>query len=561
MGTIERRTFLKGALVAGAGAVTALGASACAPQSSQTMAATGEGDADQVNAAGRWSWETPPASVEDFVETLDADIVVVGAGFAGVCAAQSAAEEGASVVVLEKTPQPNGRGLDIGNIGSSWYDEHPELAALIDAADAERIHYEFAHSNVNRLLFRHWAQHSGEAFDHLADYMSSVHGIGASLSATAQTERYDAREYFRELPTCLQFGQGWFDETGAWQMQGVVDKVAQWAQELGATFLFETPVEQLVVDDDGAVTGVIAQGKDGYIRVNARVGVILACGDISGSEEMLEAWCPLGARVGLSVYTPEGVNTGDGIKMGLWAGADVQRGPAAPMIHPMGPGGPLFQSGDLGFLCVNRNGERYTCEFNNTPGMANSRLNQPGGISYTIFDGGFREKALKIRPDNVNVMGMPIVDDTTQATIDEAVAAGDGLCLKADTVEELAELIGADPDTLVATIDRWNALVAQGADDDMMMDGDRLTSLDQPPFYASFNPQANLVVIYGLNCDSHSRVCDKDDRPIGGLYAIGNMQGNFFAVDYPLICPGISHGRCMTFGYTLPKAMLKGELI
>ena len=248
--------------------------------------------------------------------------------------------------------------------------------------------------------------------------------------------------------------------------------------------------------------------------------------------------------------------------MGLWVGADVQRGPAAPMIHPMGPGGPLAQGGDsLGFLCVNREGERYTCEVNNTPGMANSRLNQPGGISYTIFDSDYQEKALRIRPDNVSVSGAPIIDDTTQETIDKAVAAEDGMCFKADSIEELADQIGADSATLKATVERWNSLVEQGEDVDMLMASDRLSSIETPPFYASFNPQANMVIIYGLNCDTHSRVCDKDDHPIEGLYAIGNTQGNFFAVDYPLICPGISHGRCMTFGYTLPKAMLKGELI
>ena len=88
-----------------------------------------------------------------------------------------------------------------------------------------------------------------------------------------------------------------------------------------------------------------------------------------------------------------------------------------------------------------------------------------------------------------------------------------------------------------------------------------LNPIDTPPFYASFNPQAILVVVYGLNCDSHSRVCDKDDQPVPGLYAVGNVQGNFFSADYPLICPGVSHGRCVTFGYTLPKAILKGELL
>lgn len=559
MSSIGRREFLKGALTAGAGAMAGVGLVGCAPAPASTaedLPATGKA------STARWSWEEAPEPITDVQNEIDADIVVIGGGISGVCAAQSAAEEGARVVLLEKTAQVNGHGLDIGNIGSKWFDENPEYARFIDAADAERIYYEFSHSNVNRLLFRFWAKNSGAAFDHLADYIQDKYGYEINMSATAPVERFDASEYYRELPTCLQFGSGWFDEEGNWWMQSIVNKIAAWAQDLGAEFLFETPAVQLVTDDSGAVVGVVGEGKDGYVRVNAAKGVIIATGDIGGSEEMLQAWCPLGLRVGANVYTPPEVNTGDGIRMALWAGADVQRGPAAPMIHPMGDAGPLSQGGEgLGFLSVNRDGERYGIELNNTPGMANSRLIQPGGISYSIFDGGYEAKVLSVKPDNIAITGAPIVDETTQATIDEAVAADNGLCFKADTIEELAEQIGADPATLRATVDRWNELCAKGEDEDMLMDSKRLTTLDTPPFYASYNPQAILVIIFGLNCDSHSRVCDKEDNPIPGLYAIGNAQGNFFALDYPLICPGISHGRCVTYGYYLPKAILAGELI
>jgi len=345
-------------------------------------------------------------------------------------------------------------------------------------------------------------------------------------------------------------------------MMGVVLKVAKWAEDLGAEFRFNTVAEQLVQDELGAVTGVVASTEAGYIQVNASKGVIVCTGDIGGSDEMLEAWCPIATRVSANVYNPAGANTGDGIRMGIWAGAGLQHGAAAPMIHPMGPGGPLAQSGDsLGFLCVNRDGERFTCELNNTPGMANARLVQPGGIGWTIFDSNYAQYALQMNPANVGVAGTPLVDDSTQGTIDAAVAAGDGLCFKADTLEELAVAAGINPEAFVDTVARYNELVAAGDDTEMLVAPHLLSPLDTPPYYASFIPQATLVIIYGLNCDSHSRVCDANDNPIPGLYAIGNTQGNFFALDYPLICPGISHGRCVTFGYTLPKAILRGELL
>ena len=544
---INRRDAIKGAMLFG------IGTAACSEKPAM---------ADEVAPNnGRWSWDAAPEPITAIVETIDAHIVVVGAGIAGVSAAQSAAEEGVKVVVLEKTSQCNGRGLDIGNMGSAWFANHPEYSKYHDASDAERTYYEFSHCYVNRLLFRYWAQHSGEAFDHLNDYISAEYGYEVNLSATVNTSQFEARDYYRELPTCLQFGYGWFDEDGNWWMQGIVNKIAQWAEDLGATFLFDSPAEQLVTDEDNRVVGVIASTSNGFVQINASMGVILACGDIGGNPEMLEAWCPLALRTGSDVYNPAGANSGDGIKMALWAGAATQHGPAAPMIHPMGPGGPLAQGGEqLGFLCVNRNGERYSCEVNNTPGMANSRLVQPGGISYTVFDANYAEKALSVRPDNVSISGGSIINDETQEAIDTAVREGE-LCFMGNSIEELAEKIGADPSTFKSTVNRWNELCAQGADTDMCLGSDRLTTIDTPPFYASFNPQANMVIIFGLNCDAHSRVCGPDDNPIDGLYAIGNMQGNFFAVDYPLICPGISHGRCLTFGYKLPKVIVKGELL
>ena len=554
---LDRRDFLKGGALAGAGALAASAINA------RTAAAD---EAAAQPAANGWrSWEIKPEPIDpaSIAEVVECDICIIGAGAAGVFAAQSAAEEGGNVIVLEKTAQVNGRGLDIGSIDNQFQKDNPELAQYIDATEAERIYYEFSHSSVNRLLFRHWAQISGEAFDHLAAHLKESYGIEPAMSATALPDRYAANECYREMPTCQSFGTGWFDADGNWLMAGVVQKVAAWAEDLGAQFRFETAAEQLVQDESGAVTGVVALTADGtYLQVNAAKGVIIATGDIGGSEEMLKAWCPIALRADGNTYNPAGANTGDGIRMGLWAGAGMQHGFAAPMIHPLGAGGPLAQSGTpTSFLCVNRNGERFTVEINNTPGLSNARLNQPGGIGYTIFDGGYYEKVLKMAPENISIDGSPIVSDTTQATIDAAVAANDGLCFKADTIEELAEQVGIPADTLVATVTRWNELVAAGVDTDMALDPNMLTPLDTPPFYASYIPQSILVIMHGLNCDSHSRVCDENDYPIPGLYAIGNAQGNFFAGDYPLVCPGISHGRCVTFGYTLPKAMLKDELI
>ena len=552
---INRRGFLQGTLAAG---------TAVAAASMLNTAAYADEAEEETAATGWRTWEVAPDPIDEseIVETVEAEIVVIGAGFAGVCAAQSAAEEGGSVVVLEQSAKAQGRGLDIGNIGSTWQQENPDISQYIDATEAERIFYEFEHASVNRMLFRFWANNSGEAFDHLADYLKENYDIEPAMSATAIPDRYGERDYLREMPTCQSFGEGWYDDDGNWLMQGVVSKVAAWAEDLGAEFRFNTKAEQLLTDDSGAVTGVVASTDEGYVQFNASKAVIMATGDIGGNEEMLAQWCPLALRVGASVYTPVNGNMGDGITMGIWAGATVQHAPAAMVVHPMGSGGPLAQSGDpFAWLDVNINGERYNPGIDNTVGIANSMLVQPKALGYSIFDGDYYNKVLQMCPENTGVAGTAIVDDTTQDTIGAAVEADNGLCYRADTIEELAELIGAEPSVLQATVDRWNELVELGEDVDMCLDAQYLTSLDTPPYYASKVPQAILVIIFGLNCDSYSRVCDENDEPIQGLYAIGNAQGNFFAYDYPLICPGVSHGRCLTFGYKLPKAILADELI
>lgn len=246
------------------------------------------------------------------------------------------------------------------------------------------------------------------------------------------------------------------------------------------------------------MTGVVAKTDDGYIRVDAKRGVILCTGDIGGNQQMLEDWCPIAARCTESVYTPVGGNEGDGICLRLWAGTATQHGYAAPMIHPMGVGGPLAQGGDaLGFLCVNKEGERYTVEFNNTPGMANARFMQPQGVTYSLFDANYADNVLKVKPTNTAIDGSPIVGDDAQAKIDAAVQANDGTCYAANSIEELAEQMGVPADTLVATVERWNELCSQGEGPDMGLDPLYLNPIDTPPLYASFNPQAILVVVYG----------------------------------------------------------------
>jgi fumarate reductase flavoprotein subunit len=85
-------------------------------------------------------------------------------------------------------------------------------------------------------------------------------------------------------------------------------------------------------------------------------------------------------------------------------------------------------------------------------------------------------------------------------------------------------------------------------------------TIEIAPFYAIPLISQFMVTVGGLNINPHMQVLDKEDNVIPGLYAVGNIAGNFFAVEYPLICPGLSHGRALTLGYVLGEMLAKEDI-
>jgi predicted oxidoreductase len=125
---------------------------------------------------------------------------------------------------------------------------------------------------------------------------------------------------------------------------------------------------------------------------------------------------------------------------------------------------------------------------------------------------------------------------------------------KADTIEELAKKIEVDPATFVATVKRYNEIVASGKDSDFGKPADLLYPVDTPPFYGILRTVRLSTICSGLLVDENHQCLDADAKPIKGLYAIGNLGGGFYGgVDYPLTVFGLSLGRCYTFGYLAGK--------
>jgi len=541
---ITRRSLLKGV-----GAVAAGSSFVC-----------GSAFADEgapVVAGHKWEVKPTPIAEADIAETVEADIVIVGAGTAGVVAAHSAAEAGAKVVLLEKTDSISARGHDVGCVNSKL---HREAGVEIDVSEMREFYAQITSSKVNLNLFNIWANHSGEVMDYYIDAMAE-RDVPCYLVDVAEEVYTSPNACTREYQTAIDFnvkGGGQMAD-GEFINHRFVRIISEMAAEEGADIRFETKAEQLVREGDGPVTGVIASTADGrYVRFNASKGVILATGGITENKDMLAMWAPLALNCQQVLFPDRGGNEGDGLCMAMWAGAAHEKGNAAIMALPSGAArGGYLSSGDkkwdrLGWLNVNLKGERYTNEKCSGPRGVFAALQQPMCTCYSIYDAEFEAKVAQQNP--AIKLGDTVAEDV-QKSIDA------GTLLVADTLEELAELIGAPAENLKATVARYNELCALGVDEDFSKVASCLTTVETPPFYASLVKCAVLVVLYGVNVDSNARVCDANDVPIEGLYAIGNVMGNMITDSYPYLVPGISHGRCVTFGRKLAQALVEGKLL
>jgi succinate dehydrogenase/fumarate reductase flavoprotein subunit len=570
---LDRRGFIKGVLTVGAaGTVLSVAPNLAGCSPAQSAPSDGQTSAAQANAgtgdASVRPWEStaPEIAESEISETVDTDVVVIGAGVAGMNATAAAAGEGAEVILLEKMTTYSARGMDNGAVGSKLQGEQ---GININRTDVLKYEAQWSHDKLNQNLFKVWLYQSGEVFDEIIDLIADA-GYASGFSAGVMGGRDELEPFYRMYQTNHGFAQSpeiVLDDGTALDAQHAYLKVLEtYALDHGAEIRYSTPARQLITDGSGAIVGVFAEKEDGsYLKVNASRGVILATGDIGGNKEMVKEFCPMtlhnlgtGSFV-TDAYMPQGANTGDAITMGMWAGAVPQIAPAAPMVHGFGFQMP-FGAHAVGWLQVNREGDRYHNEEPNEVSNSNALMNQPGAQGWWLFDGAYDSKVRLMVPGLVGFGGAPMLDNNTTSALEEAVATNQ--VLKADTIEDLATQLGCPADVLKKTITRYNEVCSSGVDGDFGKREQWLsgTSLDTPPYYAASIMAMWFVTIYGLHCNKYSQVLNAEDTPIKGLFAVGNAQGDFFTDDYPLLTPGISHGRAAVFGRLVGKALAHGEL-
>ena len=500
---------------------------------------------------GSWADFPDPIPEEKIRSTVETEVLVVGAGIAGVTAALRAAQKGARVAVVEKTHKWNARGGNLGVPGSKFLTSQ---GITIDKEAFGREWVKRCGSRCDERVLWLYINHAEEAMNWLLDIMTRD-----NLTRPIVQGAVYHGETYREWPGSHRFFDGPMAKKG--MRPGAADCVAEMYRlslELGVTYYFNTPAEQLI-KENGRVTGLIAKGEEGYVRFLASRGVVLATGDIGGNREMCADLAPDANRAIKNVYTPVGANTGDGHRMGLWAGGFFDGDHLPTMIHPQFP---CVRS--YCFLFVNHRGERFMNEDTWVQGKCQQILYQGRDYAWSIIDGDWEKKVPRTLPYGGGIFwdqDRDIHDEWNVENDREALARGEraGVVLHADTLEELAEKMGVPADAFVKTVKRYNELCEKGKDEDLGKRRELMIPIDKPPFTALKYGATLLVVVGGLRVNDHLQVITPELEPIPGLYAVGNAGGGRYGVDYPLVVPGNSHGSAMTLGYMVGEFLTGRE--
>lgn len=577
MEEITRRSFLT---TAGVGALGVLGAgalTACSPSAEPDDGETP--DNGQVEEGLPWLGEEPTIADADVDSEVDFDVIVIGCGVAGAAAARAAGEEGAKVAVFEKAEGPQCRSGDYavvnGKLQARWGRDVYDPDMIADHEMDEMAYY------PKRAILSKWAKHNAEVFDWyiaaLPDLLiceSSFTDVPDDTPALAPCnyplpEKYDwTQETHPCIPSSVMFQPS--------QQPVFLASMDKAVNEHGVVPYYGHFVEKLIVDNGRCVGCYARNAETGkYVKATAGRGVILATGEYGSNQEIVKYYCPAVVENGVpSLWMNLDVegnptNMGDGLKLGAWVNAAIQQH-HAPMIHWMGANNgaqtPLGAMGTAPWLQLNKDGKRFMNE--DIPGqqLENQIELQRDRTAYQIWDSGWKEQVPNFPAAHGNVSY--IVDTPpknngsagymNQEKLDAAVEAG--ACVKAETLDELLSAWPEiDKATALASIERYNTLARNGKDEDFGKKASRLFPLDKPPFYGAMGGVAPMLVcLGGLESDEDCHVYDNDRRVIPGLYAAGNIQGNRYAVQYPIALKGVSHSLCLYYGYVAGKNAAAG---
>lgn len=458
-------------------------------------------------------------------ETKDVDVVIIGAGGAGMAAAIEAADAGKTVLIVEKASMTGGNTTRAtGGMNAA---ETPEQAGL-EFKEAAGVEKTLATAK--------------ESYPELAELTATVEKQYEDYKASGSTEYFDSVELF-ELDTLVggknlnnhdlvkvlaensAAGIEWLKTVGADLSEVgsfggasvkrihkpvkdgktiavgsyLVPILEQAVKDRNIEILFETPATEIIMKD-GAVAGIKASSKTVNYTINAKA-VVIASGGFAGNAEMVESLNP---ELKGFVSTNAPTITGDGIAMGEAVGAatvDMDQIQIHPTVEQNTAA--LITEGlrGDGAILVNQEGLRFFDEVGTRDAVSKAEIAQTGGYAWLIVD---------------------------QAMVDKSsVIAGyitKGYTVQGDTYEALAEAIGCDGAVLKETMEKWNAAVAAGVDEEFGRTS-FANPLDTAPYYAIKVSPGVHHTMGGLKINTNTEVLDTNDQVIPGLFAAGEVTG------------------------------------
>lgn len=457
---------------------------------------------------------------------MSAEVVVVGAGAAGLSAAVTAANAGAKVIVLEKMPFAGGSSNFAEGLFGAETNEQRLKAIRLTKDEAFKHAMEFNHWRANAALVRQTIDNSAETLEWLKTLGLEFDPVNISPT---------------EAPS-WHLVKDW---GGKHHGAGLIAALSAKAKELGVEILFETPGKELIFANDKIVGIKAAHAKKGNIDIMAKA-VVLATGGFSNNKEMISKLTRFDAD---KVFPTVKLNkTGDGITMGLAAGADGEGWGLQlhPGTHGKGikPLGPLFAVTWQPLLWVNKYGDRFADETIVTSFalVGNAIERQRDSFAWAVWDENTTRYLTEKGIDNGIGVLVPIGTKLTDlpAEINRAVAEGNTNVAVGDSIEELAKKMTIDPENLKTTVGAYNTYKEKNHDAQFAKDPRYIQPIEKPKFYAVKIFPYYFVSLGGVKTSLKMEVLDKKDLPIPGLYAAGSDVGGLYGDTYTLWTSGFS---------------------
>ena len=523
-----------------------------------------------------WLGKEPDIDEAAITETVDTDILIVGAGNGGMFAAAYAAANGLNFRVIEQNANVQDTRHWYGAVDSAAAKEAGEPAT--DKAKLLSEISRYASGKCDQRVVKTWINESAAMHDFMRSILEDKYGwVCDFTSGTEAAWPAENAEHNTDYLYPVQEHNYMASERESGLARN--ELLLQYIQELGYDVDFKTSLAKLEKNSDGRITGIIAQSTedDHFIRYNANQGVLLACGGFPGNPYMMEQLDPLGTSVTTACsYSP--ADKGYGIRAAVWAGANLDK-EAAPMLFDRGIvapgvdagyvdsdsafGGKTFPGkirqynpGTQPFLKVNRNGERFaneSCPYND---IVYAAAHQPGRVYAQICDANILEDAKRFHTIGCSAQTRNGGEKYIQGKMDEAIEAG--ALFKCDTLDELADKMGftgAAKDTFLATVERYNELYDKQNDEDFGKPAYRLSAIRTAPFYGCWLGASLLTTEQGIAINEKGQALDTNNQPMEGLYITGDMSGSFFANNYPCLMAGVAMGRTLTFAMKAVKQM------